>query len=36
MVVLHVFHYSERDDGGGGVIQKWKFQRDVIIEQPLS
>ena len=32
-VVLHVFRDSERDVGGGG--QKWQFQRDVIIEQPL-
>ena len=25
---------SKRDVGGGG--QKWQFQRDVIIEQPLT
>ena len=37
MVVLLVFHDSERDGmGGGWVIQKWQFQRDVIIEQPLT
>ena len=34
LVVLHVVRNSERD-AGVWVAQKWKFQRDVIIEQPL-
>ena len=32
MAVLHVFGNPEHDDGA----QKWQFQCDVIIEQPLS
>ena len=35
MVVLHVFRDSERD-AVGWVVQKWQFQRDVGIEQPLG
>ena len=35
MVVLYIFHASKRDAGGGWVVQKWQFQRDVIFEQPL-
>ena len=37
MVVLYVFRDSKCDagKGGGWVVQKWQFQRDVIIEQPL-
>ena len=35
MIVLHVFRDSERD-AGGWVGQKWQFQRDASIEQPLS
>ena len=34
MVAQHVFRDSERDDGEW-VVQKWQFQCDVIIEQPL-
>ena len=34
MVVLHVFRDSMHDNGVGGVVQEWQFQRDVIIEQP--
>ena len=36
MAVLHVFRNSERDAAGGSVAQKWQFQCDVIIEQPLG
>ena len=37
IAVLHVFRDSERDAGGGegSVGQKWKFQRDAIIERQL-
>ena len=31
MVALHAFHDSECDVAGW-VVQKWQFQRDVIIE----
>ena len=34
MVVLHIFRDSKRD-AAGWVGQKWLFERDVIIEQPL-
>ena len=34
MIVLHAFRDSEGDTGAGG-DQKWQFQRDLIIEQPL-
>ena len=33
MVVLHVFHDSERDDRGGWFENGNAFQREVIIEQ---
>ena len=35
MVVLQVFRDPERD-AGEWVVQKWQFQRDVIIKQPLE
>ena len=35
MVVLYVLRDSERD-AGEWMGQKWQFQRDVIIEQPLN
>ena len=32
MVALHVFRDAERD-AGGLMVQKWQFQRDLIIQQ---
>ena len=35
IAVPYIFPDSERD-AGGWLVQKWQFQPDVIIEQPLK